>query len=349
MKNKVLLIAPQNSKGGIGAVINLYAAHLSSVDVLYTYPETKGVNKYFFFVHSLLNLVQRLLSDKKISIVHIHTASNGSFYRKSVVLIIAKLFGKKTILHIHGGGFKPFMDKLLMRRWFIKFIMKQAQMNICLSNEWLNYFTKQQKLDNVMVLANPIVIYPYRFKALNPNRIDLLYLGAITSSKGIYDLLEYLSTNDNFLSGKIHLRIGGIGELEFLNDFVKKLGIKEQVTIIGWVEGELKIKLFADADIFILPSRAEGLPVSIIEAMSFGKPIIATSVGGIPSLVGNNQNGWLYEYDHINHLDSVFKDIFNNPGILSSFSQKSYERSLNFDVNKIIQELTHLYAELDAK
>ena len=99
-----------NAKGGIGAVLDLYAQQFESFDVLYTYPESKSVSRIPFYLKALSKLIQKLRSGASIDIVHIHTASNGSFYRKSFVLLIAKLYGKKTVMHIHGGGFKEFYN-----------------------------------------------------------------------------------------------------------------------------------------------------------------------------------------------------------------------------------------------
>ena len=184
-----------NAKGGIGAVLDLYEQHFDSFEVLYTYPENKAVARLPFYLKALLKLVQKLSSDPTIKIVHIHTASNGSFYRKSIVLLIAKLFGRKTVMHIHGGGFQIFYRDSFFKDIIIKPILNVADQVICLSESWLEYFSSQLNLKNITVLPNPIKLPIIETKTLSSKRIELIYFGAIVETKGIFELVNYLIGN----------------------------------------------------------------------------------------------------------------------------------------------------------
>jgi glycosyltransferase involved in cell wall biosynthesis len=109
------------------------------------------------------------------------------------------------------------------------------------------------------------------------------------------------------------------------------------------------VNLFHHADIFILPSYAEGLPMSILEAMSFGKPIIATKVGGVPSLVHPQYNGWLYDSNNIQELTQVFDNLFSNPEQLTSFGQHSRQLSLAYDIHTVGNKLQDIYTTILSK
>ena len=346
ISTKVLFIAPMNAKGGIGAVLDLYAQQFESFEVIYTYPENKTFLRLPFYLKALFRLVQKLTSESPIDIVHIHAASNGSFYRKSIVLLIAKLYGKKTVMHIHGGGFREFYNSSLLKSILIKPILNTADQVICLSDIWYDFFIHQVQLKNAVVLPNPISLPPIQVKNINSTRIELIYFGAVVETKGIFDLINYLSTNRHFVEEKILLHVCGEGELEKLRSIVKLHHLEKQVFVHGWTSGSTKSNLFQQADIFILPSYAEGLPMSILEAMSFGKPIIATKVGGVPSLVHPQYNGWLYNQSDIQELTLVFDDIFSNHKQLTAFGQHSRQLSLAYDIKTVSNKLQAIYTNI---
>ena len=347
-RKKVLIVAPENTKGGIGSVLQLYSSYLTNIEILYTYEEAKTVSRGMYFLQSLFRLVYKFYSDKQISIVHIHTASYGSFYRKSVVLLLAKLFVKKTILHIHGGGFKQFIESSYLKgRWVVS-ILQLADLNICLSQEWYFYFTEQWRLNNFTVLPNPILLPTYPNSNAYQDKIVLLYLGAVVHTKGIFDLIEFLSLYQKFKAGKIILHIGGQGDINHLESLLDKYRMKEHVIIHGWVNTREKENLFQQSDIYILPSYAEGLPMSILEAMAHAKPIIATHVGGIPSLVKNQENGWLFDPNNFNQLNQIFDELFQYPDLLSRFGQNSYHLAEAYDIKKIAMQLEDLYEHVSS-
>lgn len=347
-RKKVLFIAPHNEKGGIGSVLQLYGSYLNNNEILYTYPENKSNWKNFYFFQSLLKLIYKLSTDKQISIVHIHTASYGSFYRKSIVLVLAKIFAKKTILHIHGGGFKQFLERSYGKgKWQVS-ILKLADLNICLSEEWYTYFISQWRINNCVVLPNPIVIPLYHEHRVDQNKLVLLYLGAIVEQKGIFDLIEFFSTYRYFLEGKLELHIGGEGELQRLRYLIDKCNMNKQIHIHGWLNENQKELLFQEAHLFILPSYAEGLPVSILEAMANGKPIIATNVGGIPSIVKSKENGWLFEPGCFNELTSILDELYINPELLVAYGKQSYRLAEAFDIKIIVQQLEELYKQISS-
>lgn len=346
LKPNVLFVGPDNNKGGIGAVLNVYRRNFKDFQLIKTYPSDTSRNRVIYFLKSLFTLIQKLLKDKNINIVHIHSASNGSFIRKSIVLLVTKTFSRKVILHIHGGSFKEYVASSGIRSKYIIAILNMSDAVICLSDEWKYYFNNQLGLNNVKVLSNPIELPELANREKESDQIELLFLGAVVPTKGIFDLLEYLSTNKYFKTGRIRLHIGGEGEINHLNMLLQQHGISGSVVQHGWVENEAKSRLMNMMDIFILPSHIEALPMSILEAMSYAKPVISTRVGGIPSLVKEQYNGWLYNPSHMQQLDIIFDEIFVDKTKLQIYGNNSRAEALKYDIRTVSAKLNSIYTDV---
>jgi glycosyltransferase involved in cell wall biosynthesis len=344
--NNALFIGPQNDFGGIGAVLQSYEKNIQPFNFIATYPSDNNESKFIFFLKSIFKLTQYLFQAKEIKIIHLHTASKGSFYRKSIVCIIGKIFGKKIVFHMHGGLFNQFYYDAGILKYYIKAILKLGDVVICLSNEWLDFYSNEMGLTNVIVLGNPIESYTCSNVPTNTDCIHLLFLGKICDDKGIFDLIDFLKDNIYFQENKIKLTIAGIGEIERLEKVIENPVLKNNIKFLGWVKDEAKQKIICACDIFILPSYFEGLPVSILESMAMGKPIIATNVGGIPSIVQNNYNGWLFAPGKFNQLNQIFKEIFSDRKILQQYHVNSLTAAKIFAPEVVFAKLNNVYTSL---
>jgi len=176
--------------------------------------------------------------------------------------------------------------------------------------------------------------------------LNLLFLGNVCDDKGIFGLIHFLRTNKYFLDNQIRLFIGGNGEINRLIKLIEAPVFNNNIEYCGWVKADTKRLLLCSCDVFILPSFVEGLPVSILEAMACHKPIIATNVGGIPSIVKNNYNGWLIDPGAFFQLDTVFEKIFSNKQVLLKYSANSLLASKKYSVDVILAELSDLYQSI---
>lgn len=277
-------------KGGVAQVICLYDNLI--------YPKFKfiansgGGNKFrklWIAIESLLTMMWRCLVDKDLKIVHIHTASYNSFRRSVWFMRVAQFMRRKVILHIHGGGFKDYYatDK----EWVSK-ILNKADRLIVLSPFWKEFFDTIVEPSKVYVIEN-IIEYPQKKSVAKDDRLHLLFLGLIADAKGIFDLLDVLREHKGEFNDRLVLHVGGNGEVDRFNKFVAEHDLGSLVSYEGWVSGDKKVDLLNLCDLYILPSYAEGVPLSILEAMSYDMAIVASNVGGIPELV-NDTNGIMF-------------------------------------------------------
>lgn len=157
----------------------------------------------------------------------------------------------------------------------------------------------------------------------------LCCVGTINRRKGQWRVLEVLSKLSSEKLNDIHLSIIGDGpQRDELEMFVAKHGLTDNVSFEGAVDNSEIYKYLAENNIFVLMSDNEGLPISIIEAMRAGLPIIATNVAGIPETI--DDNGFLLDLDNdalFKVLDNLDKYDWNN---LGNLSRKKFEKEFLF-------------------
>jgi len=248
---------------------------------------------------------------------------------------IAKLFGKKTVMHIHAGSFKNYC---LAHPRFVSFVLKRCTRVVALSQEWADFFAGDVGLDNVQIINN--VIAP---PELNLNRdhdkLHILFLGHLVETKGIFDLLDVAAEHASELRDKIELHVCGAKNEEKVKDVIAAGKMSDFVKFEGWVKGQKKTDLLNLCDVFILPSYIEGLPLSILESMSYKMAILSTNIGGIPGIVHHGHNGYLftpgdkaamlaYILDYADHRSRVVQHGEASASAVSAFLPDAVSESL---------------------
>lgn len=181
-------------------------------------------------------------------------------------------------------------------------------------------FTKS----NIVYMPNPLS-YDTKF-CLNENPDDyVLYFGRLSKEKGVDDLIKACANNN------MKLYIVGTGPYEdYLKSLVSKLNSEKQIRFFGYKTGEELKNLVFNSKVVVLPSKwYENGPFSAIEAMSMGKPLIVSSLGGLPELIVENENG--YVYNNLNELQECLQKLFTLDNL--TYLDKC-KKSLNIARNK---------------
>lgn len=101
-------------------------------------------------------------------------------------------------------------------------------------------------------------------------------------------------------------------EREQAEQLCRKKGISDHVTFLGWVRGAEKEKSLKECSIFVLPTYHEGMPMSILEAMSYGIAVVSTYVGGVPHIITDGESGLLCEAGDHEQLFAKLRDVLEN-------------------------------------
>ena len=347
MNNIVFLGTNFNrGKGGVASVLNEYKKLFPEAYFIATTNSNGFISNSVALIIGLLKFVWLLTSNRKIKIIHIHGASYNSFYRKYVFFRIAKLYHKKVIYHIHGGEYHLFYNNSSkITKNLIKNLIEDSDCIICLSEKWMEYFKKEFNPINICIIPN-IIKEPNTLltkKTLNNEKITtFLFLGYISERKGVWLLLKALYEIKSQLDGRSIFQFGGNGEVSVFKKLVSVYKLENLVEYIGWVTDETKDKYLRNADVFILPSYNEGLPITLLEAMSYQLPIISTTVGGIPEIIESGKNGILVEPGEKAALINAIMFLINNTSFHKQFGEKNLEivkKHFPVNVKKHLQEI----------
>ena len=127
--------------------------------------------------------------------------------------------------------------------------------------------------------------------------------------------------------------------------FVRKRGLEDRVHLVG--ERTDIPEILAASDIFVLPSRWEGLPLTIIEAMMAGLPVVASQVGGVPELVEEGKSGFLVEPRNPHRLAEALSPLLDDPELRFRLGQAGRQRALaHFPLDRMLNTYRTLYTEL---
>lgn len=351
LSEKILFMGPEhrNHKGGVGAIIDSYASLFPGMKFIPSYNGAyPGWKNHLLFVRAWFRLCGRLLRDRSIRIVHLHGASKGSFYRKYVLFLTAqKLFRRKVVYHIHGGGFYDFYSQAgngVQRR--IGYFLDHADGVICLSASWEKLYAEHFRPKRLRVVPN-FVGLPAALPERQQSPVIFLFLGLVTAAKGVYEWVEAIEELLRSGNNNIECRIGGNGEDRELAALVARKGLQPYIKVLGWVSGKEKQAALGSAQVYVLPSHKEGMPVSVLEAMAYGMPVISTRVGGIPELVEDGITGFLTEPGNKSELQQYMKAFMDDPALIGKMGRAGREVvKTRFSAEAAATELTQLYEDI---
>jgi glycosyltransferase involved in cell wall biosynthesis len=338
-------------RGGISAVERLIVEHLpthgsaSALTVRHvpTMEEGSLLRKAVVFTRAVLTL-RALLTTSEPFIVHIHFASRGSTLRKILLARMVQRAGRPLILHAHGGGFESFYRRLpRVAREFTNDTLQRANSVVVLSNHWRAFYIEQCELTpaQVTVLPNPARVPGTVPERRGRTRVQFLYLGRMSESKGTFDLVRAFAALDAATRARAQLVLAGDGDLEGIARLSRPLGAA--VLVLPWVRPATRDRLLAESDVFVLPSYREGMPMALLEAMASGLPAITTAVGGIPDVMEDGGQGIFVQPGDVNGLSAALEAMIRDEPRRLELGRHARERAARFDVAGYMSRLQGLY------
>lgn len=294
----------------------------------------------------LTSLIWELLFHRP-DLVHVNTSYFWAFLRDGLSLWIVRLFRIPVVMHFRGGDFPAFVEG--SRPWLRRAILAtlaRADRLFALTGATRAFLERAVGARAVRYVPNFVDLadfsaMPDRFRRTGP--VEVLYVGWIIEAKGLLELLEAARR----LPGARVTLVGPVQE-EFLARLRPALdAAADRVRLLPPRPRPELIRLYAEADVFVLPTWREGFPNVVLEAMAAGLPIVATPVGAIPDAVGDGREGLLVPPRDPDALAAALAKLVADPALRRAMGARARARvEAEFSRETVLDRLGALYDEL---
>lgn len=324
---------------------------------------------FFLFNPSSFFVLKRVLKEYKPDIVHLHTMNQVT---PSVLFLLKKY---PTVMTLHGP--ESFLSKLLV--WFLqpshfkhklydkkdlnmigkltyfyfnsiqKFLYKFGLKKVDVFIAPSKYIQNLAETDVSPIIHLPNFIELRKFHELTSN-YNLLFVGRLEKLKGVEFLIQAMhSIIKVFPQATLTIIGDGSYKTELFN-MTKRLQLEEYIQFIGWVENKDLDTHYEKASIVVVPSVwVETFGIVILEAMSAGRPVIGTNVGGIPEIIDDEVNGFLVEPQNPEQIAEKVIKLFLDGKLLKELGRSARKKAEEFSVEKHVEKLEKVYEEIISK
>lgn len=340
--SKVLVVSTsRKTRGGITAVLKAYESTQMWQDYychwVGTHVDRSNITKLWYYISGLVEFCLLL---PFYDIVHIHYSLQTTAKRKRRIIKIAKIFGKKVVTHLHCGSQ---IDAIWNKDY--ELLIGEADKSVFLSNNLRKIVEAHTgPSDRYTVVYNPCisdVVYNGEQR-----KKDILFAATLYEGKGYKDFIKAFAKIAHYHKDWT-ITLAGNGEVEQGKALAKELDISSQVLFLGWVNGTAKDKAFKEACIFCLPSYAEGFPMAVLDAFSYGIPVITTPVGGIPDVAIDGENMLLFNPGDVDALAKCMENLISDENLQQKLSKASKVfAATTFNLQTIVSEVANIYENL---
>jgi glycosyltransferase involved in cell wall biosynthesis len=285
--------------GGMATAIRLLTEHKVGGDIVESYPTWKPQSPVYN-IWLVASSARTLLRSPSTSVAHIHLSEGGSFVREGQLLTLAHHRGLVTVATIHGAAFMPFAHKYPR---LVSSVLKHADLVTCLDDDTLAFIRRLSSSGtHCELVPNPVFVEANPLPADETTEL-VVFAGEIGLRKGADVLCRAWQHVSKRRPNASCLMVGPA--TSFVPPRAKGLEIRTSVRAV-----EMK-EILRRARVVALPSRAEGMPMILAEAMSMGRPFVSTPVGGIPELADGG--GILVPVDDEIRLADRLTDMLADP------------------------------------
>jgi glycosyltransferase involved in cell wall biosynthesis len=301
----------------------------------------------------IFNFIKKLHNEKEVQIIHINIPlSKLSIFINLLLIIISKIGKLKIIVSVHGGALSLNVNVSLIQKYTIQKCLTLANKIIVLGEKESVFVSKFYNIDvkKIDIIPNSVEVTPsFVIKDIptckNNTILKIIFIGRIDREKGLEEILLSLKYIESVVNYHFYLAGSGPDQVTFVSKCFDSLG--DKFSYVGVLNGIEKVHFFQDADVFVLPSYFEGLPISLLESMAYGVVPITTPVGSIPEVVIENRNGFIVPLNDYKSIAEKIIMLHNDRFLLKQMGQAAYETIVSsYSIDKYIEKLNTIYYSL---
>mgnify|MGYP005840510789 CR=1 FL=1 len=367
---RVLVLGPVPPPyGGIASVMqsllrsNLKRQyHLESFERQSVLPD--GYNSFFwrnvFRLRRFISFLKKIFP-KKYDLVHIHSDFNGGFPGTIVFMILTRIAGVNLLLHLHGTDWHFWhTNRPWLRRFRNELAFRIPHAIVVLYGLWKEELLSLIPTQQVHVVGNAIEDVPKprvqdveSIKAqlgITDEHFVILTVGFVGRRKGALDTLCAVPELVRDNPGLKFVFVGGEefpGESLPVQEKIRMDRLEPWVELVGEVPRSMVPLYLACADVFLLPSRQEGMPIAVIEALRAGLPVVVSRVGAMPEMVEDGNTGILIDPEKPEDIVQAIRSLVDNPQLRASLAQNGrtlFERQ--YEVGACVQKISAIYESI---
>jgi glycosyltransferase involved in cell wall biosynthesis len=286
----------------------------------------------------------------RADVAHLHVASRGSTWRKMAIASVCSRRGLPYGIHLHGAGYRDFLKAISpAAKQRIERFFQRAAYVVVLGESWADLVAEQLSVprSRISVVHNgvaggapPTVPWPAG------RRKKVVLLGRIDASKGVPELLHAFERLDAVPDAELVLA-GPPADPDVVRQVEEAVRARPgRISYAGSLPRTGAQELLREAYLLALPSRAEGLPMVVIEAFSLGVPCVTTPVGAMRELVKDGDNGYLVEPGDVDGLAERLRRLLDDASLRDTMARSAYDTWLHgFDARSMYEDIRRLWLE----
>ncbi|MBG6072392.1 MULTISPECIES: glycosyltransferase family 4 protein [unclassified Polaromonas] len=354
MEKYIYIACPWTPKGGGMFKVADYLIQAQDRDAINAATlrplDTRGGSNALYSFFILITALTKLIRGRytgQLAGVHVNMAERLSLFRKSAVVVFCKMLGIPVVLHLHAAQLPAFYRKLpLPLKSLTRWVFSLPATCLVLGEESHRFVTEELLVpeNRVQVIINgvPEPINTRR-KPDNSRVKRVLFLGNLSERKGVSDLLKALAL-PGFDISRLEVTLAGGGNILAYEATALKLGINGFVRFTGWSNQHQVSELMSHADLLVLPSYDEGLPLVILEALANSVVVVCTPVGEIPSVLTDGLNACFVQPGDVQGIACALQCVLNNHEFmleLEKNGRRLYEEK--FSVNQFFDSVAKVH------
>ena len=354
MENYIYIACPWTPKGGGMFKVADYLIQAQDIDAINSATlrplDTRGGSNALYSFLILVTALTKLIRGRftgQLAGVHVNMAERLSLFRKSVVVVFCKMLGIPVVLHLHAAQLPAFYRKLpLPLKSLTQWVFSLPETCLVLGGESHRFVTDELLVpeNRVQVIINGVPEPINTRRKPDNSRIKrVLFLGNLSERKGVSDLLKALAL-PGFDISRLEVTLAGGGNILAYEATALKLGINGIVRFTGWSNQQQVSELMSQADLLVLPSYDEGLPLVILEALANSVAVVCTPVGEIPSVLSDGINACFVQPGDVQGIASALQCVLNNHEFMLELEQNGrrlYEEK--FSVNQFFNSVARIH------